>query len=576
MKSVKLISLATAFLCMVNVQFGFGQDVEGTIRNIKQGIKDKKVEIKGNINASSMFNAISGIDQRRDPFSWNISGNINLNIAGIINAPFSIYISPGNKTYNVPSYRFTGLSPKYKWATLHLGDRSMNFSRYSFAGHSFFGVGLELDPGKVSVMGMYGRLQRARPEDINVRQSIEPAFKRMAYGTKISYDSGNEEIAFSLFHAFDDINSIPPLMENANIKPANNTILGLEFGKSFGDKVSFDMELAYSAYNRDVSTAKSEELTGLKHTMLGLFKPTESANFRSAINTSVNFLLNPRTTFSIGFERVDPQYTTLGSLFFNNDYENYTGAIATNIANGKITLAFNGGIQKNNLDGKQLNAANRFIGSVNANFMVSKRLNINTSYSNFRNTNRIRFIESQPDLPFDSLILAQVNQNMNLSVMYALSEDKSTSLIASVAYQNADQIEDDIVLTDRNTTYYLGNMSLQKTLKEKQMSMALSFQASLADISNQRNMTLSPTFTIRKAFFDKKMSASLSTSYINQFLEGEFANSVINVISTVRYQVSKKHNLGLSMRFANRGSQAQSGKPAFNEFMGRLNYGMSF
>jgi hypothetical protein len=553
-----------------------GQDVENVVKGIKTSIKEKPVSMTGNIGASAIFNTISGIDQRRDPFNWNLNANINFSIAGIINAPFSFYLAPGNDTYNLPSYRFAGISPSYKWIKLHIGDRSMNFSRYSFAGHTFFGIGTELTPGRFQISGMYGRLQRAVPEDINVRQNIEPAFKRMAYGTRIAYEGKNEDLAFTLFHAWDDVNSIPRLTMNPEIRPANNTILGLEFSRSFGDKVGLDIETAYSAFNRDSQAEASEELSGLRYTMLGLFKPNASSNFRMAFNTNVNYLLSKRTTLSIGFERVDPNYRTLGSLFFNNDYENYTGAVATNIANGKLTLSVNAGIQKNNLDGKQLNAANRFIGSINANYMVSKRMALNASYSNFRNTNKLRFVDSRPDVLFDSLVLALVNQNLNLSAMYQLTEDRSMNLVASFSFQNADQIEDDIVLDDRNTTFYLGNISLQKTYKERNLSWVLSFQASYSDIANIENVLYAPTISVRKKFFDKKLVTSVSTSFISQFSQGEFANSVINVIGSFKYRLFKNQSIGLSTRFAKRGTPQNSGKPSFNEFTGRLNYGLSF
>lgn len=129
------------------------------------------------------------MDDRRDPYSYFLSGNLNFDLYGW-SVPLSFTYSNQNLGYQQPFNQY-GIHPTYKWATLHLGYSSMNFSPYTLSGHVFKGIGVELRPeGKFSYSAMYGRLQRAVELDTlidlsDTQQSAQPAFRRMGYGFKV-------------------------------------------------------------------------------------------------------------------------------------------------------------------------------------------------------------------------------------------------------------------------------------------------------------------------------------------------------------------------------------------------------
>ena len=65
-----------------------------------------------------------------------------------LSLPFSFNVSQYSESYEDPFTQF-GISPSYKWAKLHLGYRSIQFSPFVFDGQNFLGAGVELNPGSI-------------------------------------------------------------------------------------------------------------------------------------------------------------------------------------------------------------------------------------------------------------------------------------------------------------------------------------------------------------------------------------------------------------------------------------------
>ena len=89
----------------------------------------------------------SGISARAKSFSYLFSGSPVVSIYGIA-FPLSIVVSDQQKSFTQPFNQY-GVSPHYKWITVHGGWRSLTFSPYTLAGYNFLGMGVELNPGKL-------------------------------------------------------------------------------------------------------------------------------------------------------------------------------------------------------------------------------------------------------------------------------------------------------------------------------------------------------------------------------------------------------------------------------------------
>ncbi len=106
-------------------------------------------------------------------------------------------------------------------------------------------------------------------------------------------------------------------------------------------------EYANSALTNDL---RAEGDKPEKSIASSLFKGNSSTEVYSALNTGVNLNLQ-NITIGIRYEKIDPEYRTLGAYYFNNDYENITLNYARPLLkNDKANIAVSFGVQRDNLD----------------------------------------------------------------------------------------------------------------------------------------------------------------------------------------------------------------------------------
>ncbi len=552
------------------------QDMDGFWGTIRERIAKKDyLKVNGGINTNFQLNSISGIDRRMDPFTWRLNANLNLDFLGI-KAPFSAAFSDANPTYNLPAYAFYGLSPSYKWITLHMGDRSLNFSPYTLNGHNFYGLGVELRPKKFYLGAMYGRLRRARIEDINAIQNIEPSYRRLGYGLKMGFEDEKNAIQVILFKAMDDENSIPDPTVNLAVHPMENVVLGVSGKRQFGSLISFDFDYARSALSRDKRAQEVNSARGgLFRRMLGLYQPRVSSGYHNAFKMGVRF--SPSIgQFSLQYERIDPGYRTLGAIWFTNDLENITVGSQLPLFDKKVNLSANIGVERNGLDAAETSKFNRFIGSVSLNAALSERLSLNTSFSNFRTTNRVR-TTTIPFVLVDSIVLAQTNISASTSVSYIASDAKNSIFTALFSFQRANTIQDEVIDFDQQSTFYMGMLSHTYLLPDADFSLTSSCLVN----TNQNNLsdlvTVGPSINLSKSFMDKKLSLNLTTSYSLVYVNGSRTNSVLSLQLGSAWQLSKKQSIQLraSQVFTNTQTGAIDNR-VFQESIIGLNYGYRF
>lgn len=163
--------------------------------------KSKPLAITGGISTNQIAYFASGITDRRAPYNFFVSGNLNFDLYGW-SVPLGFTYSNQSKGAFQQPFNQYGLTPSYKWVTGHVGYSSMSFSNYTMNGHLFLGVGADLaPPGPFKVSLMYGRLQREVLVDENLSPGIEPAYRRMGYGIKASYSKNKDNIDLIIFKA---------------------------------------------------------------------------------------------------------------------------------------------------------------------------------------------------------------------------------------------------------------------------------------------------------------------------------------------------------------------------------------
>jgi len=564
-------SMTTIVACLISLSL-WSQDVDNSINQF-QNFRDQQLNIAGGISITNNLYTASGIAPRRDKFQWMVNMNANLSFMGI-SAPFAFNFSDGNQQFNLPSYTFTGISPTYKWATVHLGDRSMLFSRYTLANINFRGVGFELEPGKWRVAAMTGRLRRAVAEDLNSRQMLDPGYARKGWGFKVGYGDRDFSLDFILFGAQDDPNSIqtPTL---ADVLPAENVVAGIRGNKTLFKKLAIDFDLARSALNKDRRLENSDpSFSGAKYSILGLFQPNESATFGNATNVGLSYRAS-LYQLRLGWERIDRGFKTLGSLFFNSDIENFTGQLTTRLLQNKLTLGLNGGLQRSNLDEGEQTSTNRAIGAVSIAYTPNDRLYFSTSYSNFENSTKLR-AQNDPLSPVDSIFLAQLTQSASFVTNYQIREKFNPSSVSLMFnYQTANSIENDVVIEDAKSKFYNAIVSFNQKWDLPALSLTSSLSLNQSDFALVGTTTLSTTVALSKTFAKPKLNAGVRTTFSNITMDASGADRVLAFGLHGNLELPRNQGLSATLNLLRR-SGTIADRPSFTEVYGDIRYTYQF
>lgn len=530
------------------------------------------LEITGGLNLSNNFYFSNGLNPRRDALQWRVFANMNLSFAGIT-APFSLAFSDANRQFNLPSYTFTGISPTYKWARLHLGDRSLNFSKYTLNSINFRGVGLELEPGKFYAAGMYGQLRRAVAEDFLSQQMLDPAYRRIGYGFKAGYLGEGFEYKLMVFGAHDDPNSIEqPVMRL--VLPSNNAVASIHGTHQITKRIGAEVEVARSAFNQDSrQEALGDGERNAANTLFGLFQPTVSLLTGQALRGKLMY--NTRG-FGVngGYERIDRGFRTMGALFFLSDVEYYTVGFNKSLFRSKLNLFANGGVERTNLDEFESNGTQRLVGSLNASYSAGDKWSFNGSFSNFQNTSKLRTF-SDPTALVDSIILAQTTQTINGAATYILpGKDRPASITLSLTQQNANSILDDVVQTDSETRFFNGSLIYSLSIPTQDLRFNASMNVNQTQVAAINNMVLSPTMGLTKGFLNKRLQTNARMSYNQVFSPVGANNAVLNLGLGATFQINSLHTLSFNNTFLNR--FAVPDLPGFSEWYGQLMYNYRF
>jgi hypothetical protein len=552
--------------------------IEILAQNIEAIGKEKPLSISGGVALNQIFYAVDGMESRRDPYTYYASGNINVSLYGW-SIPLSFSFSNQNFAFQQPFNQYS-LHPTYKWVTAHLGYTSMSFSPYTVNGHIFLGAGVDVAPeGKWKISGLYGRFLKAVQPDSTNENATAPTFQRMGYGVKASYGSGANGIDIIMFHAADDVNSIQYVPEEDGILPEENLVMSIAGSKSLFNSFLAKAELATTALTRDV---RSEESThDHPYSKTGIFNARIASSYYNAFKTSLNYQQQGYTV-GVGYERIDPGYRTLGSYYFNNDLENITANGAVAMFQGKVNLAANAGMQRDNLDKSKISTMRRAVGSLNVAYAPSQSVNLGMSYSNFQTYTNIRsqFVDINQLTPYDNLDtlnFTQISQNATLTGMYMFgkNQNKRQNVNVNLTFQDASDRQGE-VKQHSGVQFYNINTAYGLSIVPQQMMISISFNATLNQGAEISSKTLGPTASVSKTFFDKKLRGTLSTSYNNAYTNSQRVNSIINGRVNGTLTLQKKHNINLSVVVVNRDNKVEGAAQSFTEYTGTLGYSYSF
>ncbi len=527
-------------------------------------IKKKKFfRINGGLSANAtLFNGNNMAG--RDPFTYQLSGNLNISILELINIPLTLsYNNYGMQyTYPNPPNRLA-LYPTYKWAKASIGDVAMTFSPYTLSGHQFTGGGVELKPGKWQIMAMCGLLTQRVVYNPEV-PSIPPSFDRLGYGAKLRYNSNKYYVGATFFAAADDGTQTTLQTDSLGVLPQSNIAASIEFGFSITPQLKISGEVAGSMLTRDTRSNTIEN--NLIDRILGR---RESSQFYYAVKTSIDYTFL-KNTIAIGYERISPEYKTLGGYYFNNDYQNITLSYARPLFKDKVTLALTGGLQQDNIENTKESTNTKFVGSLNITYTPNEKLNIALSGSTFQGYKVIKsqFDYINQDTPYDNLDTldyTQISQNVDMNISWNLSSNEHLEHLLTLfgSYQEAADRQGEFILPG-NLSRYL-NLSAGYSLGLPKINATVNTTFNFT--SNYTNLlttyTYGPSVSSAFRFIDKTLLTGLTISYNRT--EGEMPIAeVVNLRANVNYKFLKKHTIQANFLYQLRNTLAMVSNPTID------------
>lgn len=422
---------------------------------------ENPLRISGSFSSALQTNAIRGLAARADAFSLRAQANLLIRYMGI-KAPLAFAWSDGNATYQLPSYRLLGVSPSYKWISLHLGDRSVPISNYSLSNHNLRGVGVELKPGHWFIGIIGGRIQSFRPEDADAIQSQAATYERYGWGAKGGYDDGKRRLAIHAFKAHDRGQaSLDSLSRAALGSPKENMIIGIQWRQALSKHLFIESEAARSLLTRNTETPVIRD----RKPSWGLMQWRSSTGVHHAWTTKLAY--RPRRgSYQLAYEHIDPGYQSLGALFFNNDLQRASVGAQLPLRDARIQLDMKAGIERNGLRPRSSNQQQRWVSALTVAAQITERTNIHGSWSNFSLTQRYR-LTRVPIIEVDTILWLQTNGSILLSLHTLTGKQATNSLTLSLSLQQAQTEENARALAEYDNQFFNGQITYNSVLRNE-------------------------------------------------------------------------------------------------------------
>jgi len=538
-------------------------------QDVEQLIRQKPFSISGTMGLGLGTYSSNGIPARQRAFSYLFSGAPVLSLYGV-SFPFSVVVSDQQRGFTQPFNQY-GISPTYKWVTVHAGWQSLQWSPYTLAGYNFLGGGLELNPGKLRFGFIYGRFNKAIEEDPQLISAFSqtPAYRLMGFSAKLGLGTEQNHFDVILLKAKDEIGSLKNPPASFNLTPAENLVLGFSAKFTFWKHLLFDADVSGSLYTRNlladsVKNLKLDKVDFIKD----LITLNASTQLLSAGQTSLGYQ-GKNYNVLVRYKRIDPDFKSMGAYYFENDVQNYTLEGGVRLLQGQMQLNGTFGLQNDNLLHDKSYQSNRKIGSLNASYNKVD-YGIDLRYSNYgitqdRGLNPI----------VDTLRVAKTNHNINAMLRYSISDTLVSHSFVLVG--NVQSLEDlnRFTSAQSRSNSKTANLSYQISLPKKGLGFNAGFNYTVADIYLGHTIFFGPSAGVNKDFFEGKLGLNAAVSYQQQKNNNKKAGNILNGSLNGSYRFTRRNAANLSLNYLKSNSEDIT-LPSFNEIYSNLSLTHSF
>ena len=546
-------------------------------QRVEQMIHAKPVLVSGSMDATTIFYQASGITPRYPSFNYVVTGSPVISVYGW-SIPFSFVIGKEQNSFSQP-FNQIGLSPTYKWITIHAGYRNLSFSPYTLAGHTFLGGGMELNPGKFRFAFIYGRFNRATPLDTAERLYFSSfSYRRTGMSVKIGYGSSNNYIDLIALKAKDDPSSLNQgkgPADSLGIAPAENTVTGYTIHLTLWKQVlSLESNGALSLYTTDVNAPRIQDSSYGKDVKKvdDLVTVRTSSELYGAFDAAIRYRTR-NFSLRLQYRHIDPGYQSMGAYFLNNDLENYTFSPSLTLFRHRLRFSGSLGLQKDDLAGNKRARSHKTIGSANLTAEITERLGADLSFTNYSINQTVKTLRFA-----DSLKVVESSRQFAFSPRYMISgATVSHSILASANICQARELNPartDSLGADIDTYNYLVNYQLSLIQQQAAFTLCLNHTemkgAGLTD--GNQGATLGGSKTWEKG----KLIVSANAGYLLS-KRNEEKGRILTGSFQLRYRLFKGHALHLMAYYTdNTPDHPTSYYPKYTETRAEAGYGFSF
>lgn len=563
---MKLNFLRHAVCIILNclgINEAFSQELSG-IRN------QKPFEINGSIGFNAMLYQAKGIAPRNQALNLSAFGNANVSIYGIA-LPFSFFWANAKTTFTQPFNQY-GISPTYKWITLHAGYRNMSLSKYSMNGFNFFGGGLELNPGKFRFMALYGRFSKAvRETEFSGIISSPSSFERRGMGIKLGLGTSKTFFDIFVLKAGDNANSLAGLKDSLIPKSKENLVTGFNGKIGIFKRLSLHYELAVSLFSRNTqdSLIPMDKLSFVHQ----IFPIRNSTSIYSAGEASLNYNAN-NFQLKLGYKRIDPDYQSMGLYFVQSDNETFSLDPSFQLWKGKFRINGSVGYQRDNLAQNRIFTTNRIISGLNVSFAPNARYSGDFSYSNF-GISQINASMGLATAYIDTIRIAQNNQSISLSNRYVINnKTHRNTFIVMVSRQNLSDLNRITANQNENIIWFI-NGGYTRTHTAHKTSFNVSINASQTDNAFFSTQLIGPSLGFSKKTKKEKIALQSNLSMQIRNNRGFKPGMVVTSNSAANFKLGKSHAFQIGLMII-RNTSGNENIPTFTEIRFNAGYVLIF
>ncbi|MCC6600355.1 MAG: hypothetical protein IT223_06735 [Crocinitomicaceae bacterium] len=277
-----------------------------------------------------------------------------------------------------------GISPQYKWITVHLGHRYYNYSPYSANGRTIWGAGIDLMPGKFRFSAFYGNLRRETSVPSgNVTEFS--SFARRSMGVRIGAGRPSNHADLIVIKSADDTSRFSPENIHSYPAPQENAVIAITSRQRIAKRFYLSLDGSLSALTRDTrkDTITIDESFPLKKELLSFYHPRYSSQYFTAAAFALEYRLKDHSV-GVTYERIDPDYTSLSALTIQNDRIKAGINTRLNFLQNRLSIVAGAGDEKNNIIQHRKATTTKTMGNISVMYRTVEKFSGNLSYHLFR------------------------------------------------------------------------------------------------------------------------------------------------------------------------------------------------